>query len=56
MILPPSVDVPAVGSGMANQNPFFERISGPALCAPTMTGALDQTSAAFTLSPGLGNL
>ncbi|MFV0385469.1 hypothetical protein [Paracoccus sp. (in: a-proteobacteria)] len=29
-------DLPATGSGIASQNPFFERISGPVSCAPTM--------------------
>jgi len=47
--------LPAAGSGIASQNPFFDRISGPVSCAPTMTGALDQTSAAASrLSPDLG--
>ena len=49
------MDLPAAGSGIASQNPSFERISGPVSCAPTMTGALDQTSAAASrLSPDLG--
>ena len=47
----------AAGVGIASQKPFFERISGPASCAPTTTGALDQTSAAaFRLAPAFGNI
>ena len=57
VIRPPRVDLPAAGVGMASQNPFLDRISGPASCAPMMTGALDQTSAAaFRLSPDFGKL
>ena len=52
---PPSA-LPAAGVGIASQKPFFERISGPASCAPTITGAFDQTSAAaFRLTPAFGN-
>ena len=41
--------------GDGQQNPFRDRISGPVSCAPTITGAFDQTSAAaFRLSPPLG--
>jgi hypothetical protein len=51
------VDLPAAGVGIASQNPFFDRISGPLSCAPMMTGAFDQTSAAaFRLSPDFGKL
>jgi len=42
---PPSA-LPAAGVGIASQNPLFERISGPASWAPTITGAFDQTTAA----------
>jgi len=31
--------LPAVGVGIASHNPFFDRISGPVSCAPTITGA-----------------
>ena len=51
VILPPRVDLPAAGSGIANQKPSLERIRGPVSCAPMISGALDQTSAAaFRLS------
>ena len=57
VIRPPFVLFPAAGVGIASQNPFFERISGPVSCAPMMTGAFDQTSAAaFRLSPDFGKL
>jgi hypothetical protein len=47
---------PAAGVGIANQKPFFDRISGPASWAPTMTGAFDQTTAAaLRLVPAFGN-
>lgn len=36
VIRPPRVDLPAAGVGIASQNPFFERISGPVSWAPTM--------------------
>jgi hypothetical protein len=49
--------LPAAGVGIASQKPFFERISGPVSCAPLITGAFDQTSAAdFRLSPDFGKL
>ena len=52
----PPGDLPAAGVGIASQKPFLERISGPASCAPTITGAFDQTSAAaFRLTPAFGN-
>jgi hypothetical protein len=51
VIRPPRVDLPAAGVGIASLNPLFERISGPVSCAPMITGAFDQTSAAaFRLS------
>ena len=54
---PPLLLFPAAAVGIASQNPFLERISGPVSCAPTMTGAFDQTSAAaFRLSPDFGKL
>jgi hypothetical protein len=54
---PPRVDLPAACVGIASQDPFFERISGPVSCAPMITGALDQTSAAaFRLWSDLGKL
>ena len=55
VIRPPRVDLPAAAVGTANQNPLRDRISGPVSCAPTITGAFDQTSAAaFRLSLPLG--
>ncbi len=52
---PPSA-LPAAGVGIASQRPFFARISGPASCAPTITGAFDQTTAAaLRLAPDFGN-
>ena len=40
---------------MASQNPLRDRIIGPVSCAPTITGAFDQTStAAFRLALALG--
>ena len=43
--------------GVASQKLFFERISGLVSCAPMITGAFDQTSAAtFRLSPDFGKL
>ena len=52
---PPSA-LPAAGVGIASQKPFFERISGAASCAPTITGAFDQTTAAaLRLTPAVGN-
>jgi len=49
-------DLPAAGVGIASQKPFFERISGPTSCAPTITGALDHTTAAaLRLGVALGN-
>jgi hypothetical protein len=57
VIRPPFVLFPAAGVGIASQNLSFDRISGPVSCAPMMTGALDQTSAAaFRLLPDLGKL
>ena len=56
VIRPPRVDLPAAGVGIASQNQFFERISGPVSWAPTMTGALDQTTAAaLRLGVAFGN-
>ena len=57
VIRPPRVDLPAAGVGIASQNPFFDLISGPVSCAPMITGAFGQTSAAaFKLSPDFGKL
>jgi hypothetical protein len=54
---PPRADLPAAGVGIASQKPLFERISGPVSCAPMITGAFDQTSAAaFRLSLDFGKL
>ena len=47
----PRGPVPAAGSGMASQNPFFERINAPWSCAATTTGARLYTSPA---DPKLG--
>ena len=46
MIRPPRSDLPAASVGIASQKPFLDRISGPVSCAPMMTGAFAQTSAA----------
>lgn len=46
VIRPPRTDFPAASVGIASQSPLFDRIKGPLSCAPTITGALDQTSAA----------
>ena len=52
---PPFSPLPAAGVGIASQNPSFDRISGPASCAPTITGAFDQMrAAACKLSPDFG--
>jgi hypothetical protein len=45
------------GIGIVSQKRFFERISWPVSCAPVITGAFDQASAAaFRLSPDFGKL
>lgn len=54
---PPRGNLHTAGVGIARQNRFFDRISGPVSRAPMITGAFDQTSAAtFRLSPGFGKL
>jgi hypothetical protein len=54
---PPRMDLHTAGVGIASQKPFFDRISGPVSCAPLITGAFDQSSAAtFRLSPDFGKL
>ncbi len=42
----PRIRLEMRSTGIANQNPSFERIRAPSSCAPTIAGAFDQISAA----------